>query len=55
MKNFNIVFDDREIIQIYMKCYLMVNISNNNRNLLFQLKKISFIIIFSGVMFFKDI
>lgn len=39
MKNFNIVFDDRETTQTHMKCHLMANISNNNRNSPSQLKK----------------
>lgn len=50
MKNFNIVFDDRETTQTHMKCHLMANISNNNRNSPSQLKKISFTTTFSGAM-----
>lgn len=55
MKNFNIVFDDRETTQTHMKCHLMANISNNNRNSPSQLKKISFTTTFSGAMPPKDI
>lgn len=50
MKNFN-----RETTQTHMKCHLMANISNNNRNSPSQLKKISFTTTFSGAMPPKDI
>lgn len=55
MKNFNIVFDDRETTQTHMKCHLMANISNNNRNSPSQLKKISFTTTFRWAMPPKDI
>lgn len=55
MKNFNIIFDERETTQTHMKCHLMANISNNNRNPPSQLKKISFTTAFNGAMPPKDI